>query len=810
MPKDSLGVFSISDQSLEKHAPVVDFKIPEKWSGSLAFRLDQLPEVETSEEDSIKSKSVKKVGKDNGYHLVVKDLESGSMDTIPFITEYHYAKKGKAMLLHSSGKDSTFEEGVYFVDLPDMNLKPLFTGEHSYKQLAISEAGDQAVFLVDTVSEEPLIRNYFFTYWKKGMESGQLKIDSLRLREGWIVSEHGRLSFSENGERIFLGTTPKPLVQDTSLLEDEIIQVEVWNYKDKRLQTQQENNKKEDQKENYIAVYYPGNDQFYQVGLEHIPNISFSNRKRNNKYAVGVNDQPYYQKVSWEGFPPYSDLYLVNLENGRNKIVEKEIRAYTGISPGNEYIWWYSVTDTSWFAYDISSGEKINLSAGIPTSVADELDDHPDYPNPYGVAGWTKNDREVLIYDRFDIWSVDPGNPGNPVNLTNSRSDSVRFRYRDLDDEDPFIDLSNCYLHFFDEESKDEGFAKLARSGKPETLITGSFAFDDLKKAEESEKVMFTKENNLTFPDILSSDLSFSATTRISNANPQQSDKRWSTNELITWTSLNGDELEGILYKPEGFDRGKKYPMMVYFYERNSHNLNNYWGAYPHRSIINPNYYASRGYLVFIPDIIYRDGYPGPSCYDAVIPGVTKLIDMGFVDKENIGVQGHSWGGYQSAYLITRTDIFAAAESGAPVSNMFSAYGGIRWGSGLSRMFQYEHTQSRIGGTIWEYPRRYTENSPIFFVDKINTPVLIMHNDQDGAVPWYQGIEFFVALRRLNKPAWMLNYNDEPHWPTKRENIIDFQTRMQQFFDHYLMEKPMPEWMSEGIPAIEKGINRGY
>jgi len=250
--------------------------------------------------------------------------------------------------------------------------------------------------------------------------------------------------------------------------------------------------------------------------------------------------------------------------------------------------------------------------------------------------------------------------------------------------------------------------------------------------------------------------------------------------------------------------------MIVYFYERNSDRLHSYSGAFPHRSIIRPSYYASRGYIVFIPDIVYRDGYPGKSCYDAVIPGITQLIQAGFIDEERIGIQGHSWGGYQAAYLVTQTDLFACAEAGAPVSNMISAYGGIRWGSGMSRMFQYEHTQSRIGGTLWEYPLRYIENSPIFYVDKINTPVLIMHNDEDGAVPWYQGIEFFVALRRLNKPAWMLNYNKEPHWPTKRENIKDFQVRMQQYFDHYLMDKPMPEWMERGIPAVEKGINKGY
>ena len=341
-------------------------------------------------------------------------------------------------------------------------------------------------------------------------------------------------------------------------------------------------------------------------------------------------------------------------------------------------------------------------------------------------------------------------------------------------------------------------------------LIKKAGRLQGIHKAKAADKLIYTVQSHVLSPDIQGTDMTFAKSTKLSDINPQQKDKKWSTVEMINWSSLDGIPLEGLLYKPEDFDATKEYPLIVYFYERNSDNIHRYWGATPIRSIINPAFYASRGYLVFIPDIVYRDGYPGPSCYNAVMPGVTQLINEGYVDIDHIGMQGHSWGGYQTAYLATRTNLFACAESGAPVANMTSAYGGIRWGSGLSRMFQYERTQSRLGGTLWQYPMRYIENSPIFFVDKINTPMLLMHNDHDTAVPWYQGIELFVAMRRLNKPAWMLNYNNEPHWPTKRENIVDFNIRMQQFFDHYLMDQALPQWMDEGVPAVQKGYNKGY
>jgi dipeptidyl aminopeptidase/acylaminoacyl peptidase len=321
--------------------------------------------------------------------------------------------------------------------------------------------------------------------------------------------------------------------------------------------------------------------------------------------------------------------------------------------------------------------------------------------------------------------------------------------------------------------------------------------------------MIFAKENFQSFPDLHYADLGVQRSKRVSNANPQQAERRWGTCELYEWTALDGQRLQGLLVKPEGFDPKRQYPMVVNFYERSSDELHRHDAPAPGRSTINYPYYASRGYLVFSPDIPYRTGYPGESCYNAVVSGVTSLIDRGFVDRGRIGVQGHSWGGYQVAYLLTKTNIFKCAESGAPVVNMFSAYGGIRWATGLSRMFQYEHTQSRIGGTIWEYPMRYYENSPLFSMDKVQTPVLILHNDADGHVPWYQGIEYFTALRRLGKPAWLLNYNEEPHWPVKLQNRKDFQLRMSQFFDHYLLDKPMPQWMQRGVPAVEKGIRQG-
>jgi dipeptidyl aminopeptidase/acylaminoacyl peptidase len=300
---------------------------------------------------------------------------------------------------------------------------------------------------------------------------------------------------------------------------------------------------------------------------------------------------------------------------------------------------------------------------------------------------------------------------------------------------------------------------------------------------------------------------------RISDANPQQENFIWPKVQMVEWTSFSGEKLKGLLYVPENLDPGKKYPMMVYFYERNAENIYRHQHPAPSRSTINKPLYTSNGYVVFVPDITYKEGYPGQSAYNAIVSGTQHVINtFPFIDEKRMALQGQSWGGYQIAYLITQTDLYAAAMAGAPVSNMTSAYGGIRWQTGLSRMFQYEQTQSRIGGTLWDKPLHYIENSPVFYAPKVNTPLLMMHNDNDGAVPWYQGIEYFVALRRLNKPVWMLSYNDEPHNlnASSWANRVDLSKRMFQFFNHYLKGEAMPEWMEKGVPAIEKGENLGY
>lgn len=810
LPKDTLGIYNLSTNQLTKIANVKSYKIPVKWSSVVAYYLNEAPAIKNSKTIKKSKKKVKKVSKKNGYHLVVRNLQTQHQDTIRFVTKFAFSKEGNKLTFATTGAKESLQAGVYVMDIKTNHTKKVFSASSkaTYNQLSLSNSGTKLGFVVDVDTSKVLRRPYQLYYWKEGDLTATLMLDGAKAPTGYKVSPNGRISFSENENNLFFGLATPEIVKDTTLLKEEIVNVEVWTYDEPRLYTVQELQVKRDKNKSYLTtIDLTNGNKLTQIATTSYPNAQLGDRG-NSDLALVSNPKPYQLESQWTGMRA-SDYAIVNTKTGDvNKVLTK-MSGFTRLSPKGKYAYGYSPVDSTWFTLDMATGKRADLTKG--KIFYNELNDSPNHPRSYGIAGWTENDEEILIYDRYDIWKYNPTG-SDRTRLTNGRPSKTAYRYVKLDKEELFVSTSSKWLlTTFNEKNKHSGYYSLnPKSRKGKQLLTGPYSYSRPIMSQKAKRLLFTRQSFEEFPDIRVADIKFKNQLKISNANPQQSEYNWGTAELVNWTSLDGKSLSGMLIKPENFDPTKKYPMIVNFYEKSSNSLYRHRAPAAGRSSINYSFYTSRGYLIFNPDVYYREGYPGESAFNCVIPGITSLVEKGFVDKDNIGTQGHSWGGYQIAYLVTKTDIFKAAESGAPVPNMISAYGGIRWWSGLSRQFQYEHTQSRIGGTPWQYPARYVENSPIFNIDKINTPLLIMHNDADGHVPWYQGIEFFVSLRRLGKPSWFLNYNGEPHWPLKFQNRKDFNIRMAQFFDYYLKGAGKPVWMERGVPAIEKGINQGY
>jgi dipeptidyl aminopeptidase/acylaminoacyl peptidase len=767
-------------------------------------------------------------------------MADGTRKTMRYVTSVVVSDNGQTIFYSKeSANDSlktgeTSVPGVFLFNTANKQTTLVDTSSQRkiYKGLALDKAGQQLAWMASADSTGADVK-VFTLYYKnlapttlakgKNKKAAPAELpyrvvaDTLTkaLPKGWSVNEYRAPKFSDDGKRLYFSSSPIPPkpTKDTLTPDDEKVRMDVWSWTDSRLQPMQQRRLKEEKERGFLSLYDLASARVTLLANREVPTVSFD-PKVNTRYLLGLSDLPYQVQASWD--PGHTDLYLIDAQTGDKKRIANDIMASEPkLSPGGTYAYWFDERDSLWRAWSIADGKRIDLTRGLPSKFFDEEHDTPNLPGSYGSAGWTTGDRHVWLYDRYDIWQIDPTGKEKPLNLTSGwgRKNKVRLRRADIDhsdgpsDEKAINPNAELFLTGIWESDKATGILKTKNglaAADPSVLSRSNHRYFGLNKAKNAPVMTFYRGNYQEPINLFLTDSAMASPVQLTRVNSQQDSIRWGSVDLVKWIGTNGTKLEGLLYKPEGFDAKKKYPMLVYFYERNAETLNDYKVPAPSRSTINIPYCVSNGYLVFVPDIVYTTGQPGPNAYDCVVPGVLSLLDRGYVDRDRIGIQGQSWGGYQTAYIVTRTNLFRAAEAGAPVANMTSAYGGIRWETGISRAFQYEKTQSRIGGTLWDKPMNYIENSPLFYANRIETPLLIMSNDADGAVPWYQGIELFSALRRLNKPTWMLVYNGEGHNLTQRHNAKDLSIRMYQFFDHYLKDAPMPTWMKDGRTAVEK------
>ncbi len=820
MPKDSLGIFVFGNGNETGFNKVKSYKMGETAGTWVAIYTDELKKSDKKQVDSTKkaeTKPVKKAKPDEqektGRLMLVNPI-SGQQYQYEKVADYAVSKNGLLFSFTTKSGDSLKLAQVQIFDTRKPDAVKIFEQKGEVLNLVFDEIGSQLVF--QFTADTGKVKIYDLYYWNQKENKTEKIISSQTsgMMKGWVVSQNTIPFFSKSGGKLYLYTMPKPVeVPKDTLTDDEKVILDLWSYTDTLLQSQQKVNLKEDEKKSYLAVYHFKDKKIVQLADKAIPRLKVP-LEGEAPYALGESELPYQFTMTWDS-PTKSDFYLINTKTGARNIVVKGNPFRVFLSPSGNFVAYYQVNENAWYSWSLKENKSTCLTAGLKVNFYNEENDVPQIPYPYGFAGWVEGDKYLLVYDKFDIWALDPTGKLKPVCLTGGKGRIGKnvYRYLQTDPKEEYITFTKpILLSTFDEVSKKDGFSaiNISNPGEINILLTGDFKYTFAKKSNHSNQVIWQRESFKEYRDLWVSNLLFENIIKLSEANPQMADYKWGSVELVKWVDFNRDSIQGLLYKPDDFDPGKRYPMMVYFYETHTDNLHSHFEPKPGRSVICPTLYTSNDYLVFFPDIRYRVGTPGKSAYDAVISGTMALISKGFVDKDRIGVQGQSWGGYQIAYLVTQTDLFKAASAGAPVSNMTSAYGGIRWESGMARMFQYEHTQSRIGGTLWDKPLNFIENSPIFYAPRVNTPLLIRHDDADGAVPWYQGIEYFLALRRLGKTVWMVNYNDEPHNLVRRANRIDWAIRMQQFFDYYLKGAPMPVWMKEGIPAIKKGKTLGY
>jgi dipeptidyl aminopeptidase/acylaminoacyl peptidase len=777
-----------------------------------------------------------------GTELVLRELATGREQSFANVTEVSFARDGKALLFAVSAKVDA-ENGVYVVTpsavtptsgadaqaaaLPQ--AAALLKGKGKYTKLAWDREQTQVAFFSDrddAAAKQPQVKVY---HWVRGAGGGNTSASEVvinketGMRDGMPPSDKGTLAFSWDGKKLYVPTASpaKPPRAADAVPEEERVVADLWRWNDDYVQPIQRVRAVQERNRTYRAVFDIASKRLTPIADEAMRTVVMSD---DGARAIGLDDRAYRRLTDFDG--GYNDVYLVDATSAKSQLVAKKLRSAGGApggmgafqwSPDGKWVLFYR--EQHWHVLSTADGKTRNLTAGVAAKAKrvffNEEQDTPGPKGSYGTAGWLSDSSSALVYDRFDVWQVFADGRA-PRNLTNDagRKENVRLRVQPLepvdeDDDERGINPSKpLVLRGESEVTRASGFYRtaFAAGAKLERLIWGDASHRVVTRAREADSVVMTASRFDRYPDLQLTNTSFASPRAVSKVGAQVEPFLWGSGELMSFTSAAGKPLSAAVYKPANFDPKKKYPLMVYIYEKLSQNVHNFVDPRPSNGI-NASLYTSNGYVVLMPDIVYGAkgfGKPGQDAMGAVMPAIDKIVKQGFINEKAMGIQGHSWGGYQIAWMVTRTNRFRAAEAGAPVGNMTSAYSGIRWGSGLPRQFQYEQGQSRIAKSMADDPKSYIEASPVFAAHKVTTPLLILHNDADDAVPWYQGIELFLAMRRYNKEAYLFNYNNQLHNLRRRADQKDFALRMHQFFDHFLKGAPAPDWMTKGINFLDR------
>ncbi|WP_165831927.1 MULTISPECIES: S9 family peptidase [Gammaproteobacteria] len=734
--------------------------------------------------------------------LVFVDVNTGQQRSVQNVSQFVVADSGDRVAFQTKATDENPGEVWVRNTSNNSQLELIENTGKAKAAMSFDEAGDSIAILAaapDSDKDEETRQLFVWNF-------GESEVSSVAYeRDGWAISEHSRVSWLYDDTAIEVGfrplteeseDLPKPetledLYSLERILDDR--RVQVWHGDDDRISTHQREGYRRSQRATAESLYWVDTQSWVHLSDD----VELSTWIDDDYAAAMQSDAtPYLREITWNGF--FHDIYHVNVRTGEKQLVAEKVPSWQRgeMSPNGEYIAFLQNEKLNLFSAETSTSQEIG--SGIDVSWVDEENDRPQGAYGYGFGGWLADSSAFFVYDRFDIWQFNA--QGDYQNLTSGQGRETERSFRIVEKDEGFYGANEAlFLRAYNEDTKGSGFYALNRGNQGlYELVAGEKTYELVHWENETNVIYFTEEDFRQFPDVQITDFGFAEPTRITEVNPQQSDFIWGDAELVTWESTVGEELEGILIKPDNYDPNRQYPVMVYYYEKFSQRLHQFnQMKVNHR----PNFpfYLGQEYLVFLPDINFRVGAPGPSATESLVPAMEMLVEEGIADPDGLGLHGHSWSGYQTAFVVTETDIFDAAVAGAPVSNMTSAYSGIRWGSGLARQFQYEQGQSRLGVNMYEDIDPYIENSPVFFADRINTPMLIQFGDEDGAVPWEQGIEYYLALRRLDKPVVMLQYEGEPHHLQQYANKVDYTLKMLEFFDYHLKGEGSPSWWLEGV-----------
>ncbi len=769
--------------------------------------------------------------KPKGTDLILRDLKTGAELNIGNVSEFAFNKKGKYLALLIDAADQA-GNGVQIRDMSSGEILPLESDKAFYERLGWTEEGDGLAVLKghdDRAWKERLYSVVGFSgfgvgapkkvSYDPGKDSSfpkEMSISPNRTPQ-WTDARDALLfgiasitkaepprrgSGDATGEKLDeTAQAPPPAAaaaDDTTDRPDLVI----WHYKDPRLQSQQEVQEPRDKQFNYLSTYRVAENKFIRLADDEVRDVSTAPK---DKWAIGSDMRAYELQGNLDG-RVFRDVYAINVATGERKLLKKIVR--WGYQPSPDGTKWYCYENRNFWVFDLATGTAKNITANTPTSFVNVEDDHNVVDPPRQAIGWTSDSAYLLLSDGWDIWKVSADANAPAVNLTvNGKKDSLRYLSRiRIDPEEKGIDLKQPqYFNVMAEWTKKEGYGVLDPGAAGLKMLTWDDAsFGRLAKAKNADVWLYSRETATEPPEVYLTNAKLENGRKVTNTHSEvEPFALLGGSMLIDYKNAKGERLQASLFLPGNYEKGRQYPMIVYIYERLTQGQNAFSRPAVPGSGFNRPLYTSNGYAVLQPDIKYYVNDPGMSAVWAIVPAVKAAIATGAVDPKRIGLHGHSWGGYQTAFTVTQTDIFAAAVAGAPLTDMISMYGLIYKNTGGTNGAIFESSQGRFTSGPWDNWEAYTRNSPVAGAKNVKTPLMILSNDKDGAVDFTQGIEYFDTLRRLGKPVILLEYPGENHGLAKQPNMQDYMVRMKEFFDHYLMGAQAPEWLENGIPRLK-------
>lgn len=634
------------------------------------------------------------------------------------------------------------------------------------------------------------------------------------------ITPFAGIRFSEDGRTLFVGTRPWEARDDegddgvdgagasdaetedagadpadgaAADEEPEPADVQVWHWDDDQILRAQEYGATRISRQTNAAAWHTDSDRFVMLGQDLDEPVSIV---ANGRWGVVPDYSPYlFERRFGAGT---ADWYRVDVTSGARERIATGAPFGVQTHPEREHVLLYA--DDQWSAVRLRDLRSMSLADG--RSFTQPLEEY-DYPGPrpaWGLGGWLGEAR-ALLYDRHDVWTVSLED-GRAERLTRGAESGSRYRLVNLDPEQPSFGPGSyergvdLFFSVLDTRTKASGYAR-QRGGEVRTLLREDARVLGLTRARDADRYALRKERWEDAPDVFVGGPSLNDLVQVTRTNPFQSDFAWGRSELIGYTTDAGHDLQAILVYPADFRPGQQYPLILYQYERLSDNVHVY-DVPSRRDYYNYQVWSQQGYFVLMPDIVYEPGRPGPSALDAVEHALDAAVATGHVDAGRMGLIGHSWGGYQASYLPTRTNRFAASVAGAAITNFMSFMGAVHWNGGLPETGHWETGQARMAKPYWEDPEGHLESSPANFIADLETPMLLMHGDQDGVVDFYQGLEFYNYARRAGKEVVLLVYPGADHGLSDEAQQVDYHDRILQWFGHYLKGEPAAPWIVEG------------